>query len=41
LNEEAGLVRIGAAHYNTPEEIDATLEALDGYVRSRTVLSSR
>ncbi len=41
LNEEAGVLRIGAAHYNTPAEIDATLEALEAYVRSRTALSSR
>ncbi|MBV8638989.1 MAG: cysteine desulfurase-like protein [Candidatus Eremiobacteraeota bacterium] len=41
LNEEAGVVRIGAAHYNTAAEIDATLEALEEYVRSRAALSSR
>ncbi len=41
LNEEAGVVRIGAAHYNTPAEIDVTLEALEAYVRSRAALSNR
>lgn len=41
LNEDAGVVRIGAAHYNMPDEIDATLEALEGYVRSGTAFSSR
>ncbi len=41
LNEDAGVVRIGAAHYNTPDEIDRTLEALEDYVRSRTALSGR
>lgn len=35
LNEEAGVVRIGAAHYNTAAEIDRTLEALEEYVRPR------
>ncbi|HET7814971.1 MAG TPA: cysteine desulfurase-like protein [Candidatus Baltobacteraceae bacterium] len=28
IDEEEGVVRIGMAHYNTPEEIDETLEAL-------------
>lgn len=41
LNEEAGVVRIGAAHYNTLAEIDATVGALEEYVRSRAALSSR
>ncbi len=41
LNEESGVVRIGAAHYNTLAEIDATVEALETYVRSRAALSSR
>ncbi|HEV3155284.1 MAG TPA: cysteine desulfurase-like protein [Candidatus Baltobacteraceae bacterium] len=28
VDEELGVIRIGMAHYNTPEEIDAALEAL-------------
>lgn len=28
IDEEEGVVRIGMAHYNTPQEIDETLEAL-------------
>ncbi len=28
IDEAQGVVRIGLAHYNTPEEVDATLEAL-------------
>lgn len=34
LEEESGVVRIGAAHYNTLDEIDATLNALEEYVRT-------
>ncbi|MBV8333531.1 MAG: cysteine desulfurase-like protein [Candidatus Eremiobacteraeota bacterium] len=30
IDEEEGVVRIGAAHYNTIDEIDAALEALEG-----------
>lgn len=36
LDEAAGVVRIGAAHYNTHAEIDATLEALDAAFHART-----
>ncbi len=32
ISEEDGVVRIGAAHYNTPEEIDAALAALKGAI---------
>ncbi len=41
LNEAAGVVRVGAAHYNTPAEIDATVHALEEYVRSCAALSGR
>ncbi len=29
LDEDEGVVRIGMAHYNTPAEIDRTLEAIE------------
>ena len=29
LEERGGLLRIGMVHYNTPEEIDRLLQALD------------
>jgi len=32
ISEDDGVVRIGAAHYNTLEEIDAALEALKGAI---------
>jgi cysteine desulfurase family protein (TIGR01976 family) len=39
LPEAAGVVRIGAAHYNTGSEIDAALDALEDYVRTRPASS--
>ena len=33
IDEETGVVRIGLAHYNTKEEVDATLAALEGVLR--------
>ena len=33
IDEKTGVVRIGLAHYNTEEEVDATLTALEGAVR--------
>jgi selenocysteine lyase/cysteine desulfurase len=32
IAEDDGVVRIGAAHYNTLEEIDTALEALKGAI---------
>ena len=34
IDETDGVVRIGAVHYNTPEEIDAALEALKGAIEA-------
>ena len=33
IDEETGVVRIGLAHYNTEEEVDATLAALEGALK--------
>lgn len=33
IPEEDGVVRIGMAHYNTPEEVDATISALEQILR--------
>ena len=33
IDEETGVVRIGLAHYNTEEEVDKTLSALEGALR--------
>ena len=33
IDEERGVVRIGLAHYNTEEEVDATLAALEGALK--------
>ena len=33
IDEETGVVRIGLAHYNTEEEVDKTLNALEGALR--------
>ena len=35
LADRGGLVRVGFAHYNTPEEVDRVLEALSDLARSR------
>ena len=33
IDEETGVVRIGLAHYNTEEEVDKTLIALEGALK--------
>ena len=33
IDEATGVVRIGLAHYNTEEEVDATLTALEGALK--------
>ena len=33
IDESQGVLRIGLAHYNTPEEVDQTLSALEGVLR--------
>ena len=33
IDEQTGVVRIGLAHYNTEEEVDRTLKALEGALR--------
>ena len=33
IDEETGVLRIGIAHYNTEEEVDATLTALEGALK--------
>ena len=39
FDEAAGVVRIGLAHYNTGDEVDATLAALEGRPCERPVVS--
>ena len=33
IDENTGVVRIGLAHYNTEEEVDATLTALEAALK--------
>ena len=33
IDEKTGVVRIGLAHYNTEEEVDATLTALEAALK--------
>jgi cysteine desulfurase family protein (TIGR01976 family) len=35
IDEDEGVVRIGIAHYNTAQEVDFTLEALESFLRPR------
>lgn len=39
LEKTGGFLRVGFVHYNTPEEVDTLLEALDSYKRPATTIS--